>query len=91
VEGLHDGGRAVGGEPFDGDHVAPVQVAQGEQAGSHGHPLDLARVGIGGRFSEENQAGAAVAFPAAFLGAGQAFLPAQIIEQHEAAAFLQFD
>ena len=57
------------GEALDGAHVAAIDLADGHQAGVHHLAV------------EEHRAGAALALAAALLGAGQAEVLAQHVEQ----------
>jgi hypothetical protein len=67
--------RAVGGsEPFDRAQRLAVELGQEEDAG-------VERAGAAGGVGQQDRAGAAVAFVAALLGAGEAAILAQPVER----------
>jgi hypothetical protein len=71
---LHRMQRAIGaGQPLDGAHGLAVKLRQEQDAG-----IERARAP---RVADHHRAGAAIALVAAFLGAGQAALLAQPVEQ----------
>ena len=70
-------GAGEGGEVFDGEHGLAVEGGQEADAGIDGPQLQRAADGL----AERHGAGAAVAFAAAFLGAGGVHVFAQPVEQ----------
>ena len=76
---LHRVQAAAVRQPLDGQHVGAVEVRQGQETGID-RPEGPGAFGAGG---QHHRAGAAIPFGAAFLGAGEAQVFADIVQRRD--------